>query len=68
MSVPSSWASIEDWMRMVARDLNPLTQGYPYPQLDSDPGSPTGGFTYYNTTTGKVRTWDGVGSAWRDHY
>lgn len=68
MSVPSQWGSIPDWMRMVARDLNPVTNGYPFMQLDADPASPTAGFTYYNTTTGKVRTWDGVGGAWRDHY
>lgn len=68
MSVPSSWGSITDWMRMVARDLNPLTQGYPFVNLDSDPASPTQSFTYYNTTTGKVRTWDHVGGVWRDHY
>ena len=68
MSVPNSWGSIPDWMRMVARDLNPVVEGYPFMQLASDPASPTGGFTYYNTTTGKVRTYNGVTAAWADHY
>ena len=68
MSVPTSWRSIPDWMRMVAKDLNPITEGYPYLQLASDPTNPTGGFTYYNYTTGKVRTYNGVAEAWADHY
>ena len=53
---------------MVAKDLNPITEGYPYLQLASDPTNPTGGFTYYNYTTGKVRTYNGVAEAWADHY
>ena len=66
MSIPSQWGSIPDWMRIVARDLNPIVEGYPFMSLDSDPASPTAGFTYFNTGTGKVRTW--TGSAWADHY
>lgn len=68
MTVPAQWASLPDWQRMVAQDLNPITQGFPYLQLSSDPASPTAGFTYYNTTTGRVRTYDGVAAAWKDHY
>lgn len=51
---------------MVALALNPLTQGYPFMQLASNPTSPTVGFTYYNTTDNVVRTWDG--SNWQDHW
>ncbi len=66
MTVPAIWANVADWQRMVARDLNPLTQGYPFLQADSDPQSPDEGFTYYNTTIHVIRTWDG--SVWRDHW
>lgn len=66
MTVPSQWASLPDWMRIVAVKVNRLLQGYPYLQLDSDPASPTESFTYYNTTSHKVRTWDG--SAWNNHW
>lgn len=65
--IPASWASLADWQRMVALQVNPLLQGYPYLQLGADPTStPAAGFTYFNTSTGKVRTWDG--SAWNNHY
>lgn len=66
MTIPSSWASVQDWMRMVARDVNPLTQGYPFMSLDTAPGSPAAGFTYYDTTLNKVRTWNG--SSWQNHF
>lgn len=66
MTVPAQWASLPDWQRMVAQDLNPITQGYPFMQLSSDPASPTEGFTYYSTSLHKVRTWDG--SAWQNHW
>lgn len=64
MSIPSSWGSVPDWMRMVALKVNPMLQGYPFMSLDTDPGSPTAGFTYYNTTTNKLRCYDG--SAWNN--
>lgn len=66
MSIPSSWSSIPDWMRMVALKVNPMLQGYPFMSLDSAPTSPTASFTYYDTTLNKVRTWDG--SAWQNHW
>lgn len=66
MSVPTSWGSIPDWMRMVATDLNRVVEGYPFMSLDTAPASPTESFTYYDTTLHKVRTWDG--SAWQNHY
>lgn len=64
--IPTQWTSLPDWQRMVAGALNRILQGYTWQHLDSDPGSPTEGFTYYNTTTHKVRTWDG--SAWNNHW
>ena len=66
MSVPSSWASIQDWMRMVARDLNPVVEGHPFMSLATNPSIRTAGFTYYYTTVKVVRTWDG--SNWQDHW
>jgi hypothetical protein len=66
MSIPSSWASVQDWMRMVALKVNPVLQGYPFMSLDTAPSSPTEGFTYYDTALNKVRTWDG--SAWQAHW
>jgi hypothetical protein len=66
MSIPSMWGSVPDWMRMVASKVNPLLNGYPFMSLDADPGSPTAGFTYYNTTDNVVRTYDG--STWQDHW
>ena len=66
MSIPSSWGSVPDWMRMVALKVNPMLQGYPFMSLDSAPPSPTASFTYYDTTLNKVRTWDG--STWQNHW
>jgi hypothetical protein len=66
MSIPASWASVTDWMRMVALKVNPVLNGYPFMPLDADPPSVSEGFTYYNTATNKVRSWDG--SAWNDHW
>ena len=66
MSIPAQWDSLPDWMRMVARDLNPVVQGYPFMQLSSAPASPTTGFTYFDTSLNKVRTWDGA--AWQNHW
>ena len=66
MSIPSQWGSIEDWQRIVARDVNPVLNGYPYMSLSADPSDVSAGFTYYNTTSNKVRTWDG--SAWNNHW
>lgn len=64
--IPTSWSSVPDWMRMVATALNTILQGRPFMELESDPPSPTRGFTYFSTTLNKVRTWDG--SAWNNHW
>lgn len=66
MSIPSSWGSISDWMRMVAKDLNPVVEGYPFMQLSSEPASPTEGFTFYDTTDHVVKTYDGT--TWQAHW
>lgn len=66
MSIPSYLASVADWMRIVSLKVNPLLQGRIYIQAASDPADPVEGFTYYNTTSHVVRTWDG--SAWQDHW
>src|SRR3546814_17617198 len=64
MSIPSAWASVQDWMRMVALQVNPILQGRPFLSLDADPADPPAGFTYFNTASGQVRNW--AGSAWKD--
>ena len=66
VSVPATWSNVPDWMRMVARDLNPLVQGYPYMQLDSEPTDVEEGFTFYDTTAHVGKTWDGT--SWRSHW
>jgi hypothetical protein len=64
--IPSFLVSVQDWMRIVATKVNPVLQGFPFMQLDSEPASPTEGFTFYDTTVHKVKTWDG--SVWRAHW
>lgn len=64
--IPESWSSVPAWMRIVASAVNPRINGYPFPQFDTAPGDPEAGYTYYDTTLGKVRTWDGA--AWSNHF
>lgn len=64
--IPPSWASVPAWMRLVANAVNPVLNGYPFPPYSAAPSDPNEGMTYYDTTLGKVRTWDG--SAWNNHY
>ena len=64
--IPSSWASVPDWMRIVAQEVNQRISGYPFPSFDADPADVSAGFTYFNTTTGKVRSWDGA--TWNNHF
>lgn len=68
MNVPVliSPAAVVDWARRVRLILNPIAQGYPFQQLDADPAGVSAGFTYYNTATNKVRTWDGT--IWNNHF
>lgn len=66
--IPSASASFPRFQQIVAREINPVLEGYPFIPLATDPASPRGGFTYYNTTTGKVRSYNGVTAAWADHY
>jgi hypothetical protein len=64
--IPFSWASVPDWMRQVATQVNPIISGYPFPAYSSAPANPNAGFTYFDTTLTKVRTWDGL--AWNNHW
>lgn len=41
-------------------------EGMRVPELSADPGSPIENQTYYNTTTHKMRTYDGT--SWQDHW
>ena len=64
--IPSKWASIPDWMRIVAQEVNQRIGGYPFPSLDTAPTNVNPGYTYYDTTLNKVRTWDGA--AFQNHF
>jgi len=64
--IPPSWSSVQDWMRIVAQEVNQRISGYPFPPFSAAPGDPEAGLTYYDTTLNKVRTWDG--SAWQNHW
>ena len=75
--VPSIAGS--DWTRKAALAINwllgPLGRRVtaleakaplPFQSFATAPASPVEAQTYYDTTTHKVRTWDG--SAWQDHW
>lgn len=64
--IPLQWKVIPDWMRMVATQVNPILQGYPFMELDTAPTGVRAGFTYYDSALAKVRTWDGA--AWNNHW
>lgn len=68
MAVPAllNAAGLLEWARRVRLALNPVVQGYPYQSLDTAPTGIEASFTYYDTTLGKVRTWDGV--IWNNHF
>jgi hypothetical protein len=53
-------------MRLVASALNQSLNGYPFSQFTTAPADPKAGYTYYDTTLNKVRTWDGA--AWNNHW
>ena len=64
-------------MRIAVNDYNPDTtsatwheltggSGVKFPELAADPTSPFENLTYYNTTSNKLRTYDGT--VWRDHW
>ena len=63
--IPSTTSAINDWIRRVALEVNPLLNGYPFEQFATAPGDPSEGFTYYDTALNAVRTWNG--SAWVDY-
>ena len=64
MSVP--YHKTPDWERLVANAINPVAQGYVFPQFASAPSNPSAGFTYFDTTLLTVRTW--TGAAWANHF
>ena len=64
--IPAKWASVPDWMRIVAQEVNQRIGGYPFPSFATAPADVNAGYTYYDTALGKVRTWDGA--AWNNHF
>lgn len=64
--IPPSSGSVPGWMQIVANAVNPSLKGYPFQSLGAAPANVSAGFTYYDTTLNKVRTWDG--SAWNNHF
>lgn len=64
--IPSNWRDMGRWQALVAQFVNPLLQGYPFKSLDTDPSDVEPGFTYFNTTSAVVRTWDGT--TWNNHW
>lgn len=64
--LPPTAASVPEWIRNAANVLNPVANGYPFPRLDTAPANVEAGFTYYDTTLNKVRTWDG--STFQNHF
>lgn len=64
--IPPSLGNIAEWQRLVALAVNPALQGYPFPELDTAPSDVRDGYTYFDSTLGKVRTW--AGGVWNDHY
>ena len=57
--IPRSW-NLADWMVMVAGKVNPILRGYPYPRLDAEPSDVEEGYTFYDLTAHKVKTFDGT--------
>jgi len=55
-----------DWAAKVAVALNMIQRGYPYLQLDAEPSDVREGFTFFDTTAHKVKTWDGT--TWQAHW
>jgi len=64
-AIPSAWASVPDWMRIVAARVNRLLQGYPIPTFETEPADPSPSFTYFDSALGYSRTWNG--SAWMNY-
>jgi hypothetical protein len=66
--VPTTEGDRTLWVAVVALRVNEMCAGYPYIELAADPGADKvkRGFTYYNTVTNKVRTFDGT--IFRDHW
>jgi len=68
MSLPNPNYTQSEWNREAKRQLDPLISGYPFPTLAADPitANLRAGYTYFNSVSTKVRTWDGA--LWQIHY
>lgn len=66
MPLPSPSYNQHEWNRLAKQLIDPRISGYPFPPFDTAPSGVNAGFTYFDTATTKVRTWDG--SAWQDHW
>jgi hypothetical protein len=66
--VPTTEGVRPQWVRAVALALNKIIGGYPYPFYEADPpiSGLKEGFTYWNTTTHKPRSFDGT--VFVDHF
>lgn len=64
LELPVDFIDIKDWVRKAADRVNPLIRGYPFPTLDSEPSDVLAGYTYFDDTLKKVRTYDGT--IWQD--
>lgn len=63
LRVPVTFANVTEWARKIANAVNALIDGQgQFTRLDADPSNPNPGYTYYNTSTNKLRLWDG--STW----
>lgn len=59
-------AKTQDWPRKVANAINALLRrrSSPFDMFAAEPTDPTEGMTYYDTTTHKLRVYDGT--IWQD--
>jgi hypothetical protein len=64
--IPQSASSDAEWRRKVANAVNNRINGYPFPSFEAEPPAPSPGYTYYDTTLEKVRTF--AAGIWNDHF
>jgi hypothetical protein len=64
--LPPTASNMAEWVRKVSAAVNTLLRARetPFLELDTAPTNPGRGQAYYDTTTNKVRIWNG--SAWND--
>lgn len=70
MTLPVTTHDIKDWVRRAAKIVNTLSEtnnsGQCIFTAQSEPTSPVAGQTYFDSTTDKLRTYDGT--VWQDHW